>query len=58
MRSHLCFPASTPQIFKQIVEVDVTTADAALDWTMLDLAAITRYRSAEESVKAAFSSTR
>ena len=29
------------------LKVDVTTADAALDWTMLDLAAITRYRSAK-----------
>ncbi len=51
------FPGLNPADFKQIVEVDVTTADAALDWTMLDLAAITRYRSAKESVKAAFYNT-
>src|SRR6201996_1790062 len=51
------FPGLNPADFKQIVKVDVTTADAALDWTMLDLAAITRYRSAKESVKAAFYNT-
>jgi outer membrane protein TolC len=51
------FPGLNPANFKQIVEVDVTTADAALDWTAFDLAAYTRYRSAKESVKAAFYNT-
>ncbi len=51
------FPGVNIANFKPIVKVDVTTADAALDWTMLDLAAITRYRSAKESVKAAFYNT-
>lgn len=37
-----------------IVRVDVTTADAALNWTALDLAAYTRYRSAKESLRAAY----
>jgi len=36
------------------VEVNATTAYAALDWTMLDFAAITRYRSAKEDVTAAY----
>jgi outer membrane protein TolC len=43
--------------FQPIVKVDVTTADAALDWTAVDLAAYTRYRSAKESLKAAFYNT-
>jgi outer membrane protein TolC len=51
------FPGLSPAQFKSIVEVDVTTADAALDWTALDLAAYTRYRSAKESVKAAYYNT-
>jgi outer membrane protein TolC len=51
------FPGLTPADFKQIVEVDVTTADAALDWTAFDLSAYTRYRAAKESVKAAFYNT-
>ena len=51
------FPGVNIANFKPIVKVDVTTADAALDWTMLDLAAITRYRSAKESVKASFYNT-
>jgi outer membrane protein TolC len=37
-----------------ITKVDVTTADAALDWTVVDLAAYTRYRSAKESLLAAY----
>jgi outer membrane protein TolC len=51
------FPGLTIADFKQIVKVDVTTADAALDWTVVDLAAYTRYRSAKESLKAAFYNT-
>jgi outer membrane protein TolC len=51
------FPGLNPATIKTIVKVDVTTADAALDWTVLDLAAYTRYRSAKESVKAAFYNT-
>jgi outer membrane protein TolC len=51
------FPGLTIADFKQIVKVDVTTADAALDWTVVDLAAYTRYRSAKENLKAAFYNT-
>jgi outer membrane protein TolC len=51
------FPQVNPATIKTIVRVDSTRADAALDWTMLDLAAYTRYRSAKESVKAAFYNT-
>src|SRR6201985_2605945 len=51
------FPGLNPADFKQIVKVDVTTADAALDWTAFDLAAYTRYRAAKESVKASFYNT-
>jgi outer membrane protein TolC len=51
------FPSINPSQFKTIVKVDVTTADAALDWTAFDLAAYTRYRSAKESVKAAYYNT-
>ncbi len=43
--------------FPTIVKVDVTTADAALDWTAGDLAAYTRYRAARESLKAAYYNT-
>jgi outer membrane protein TolC len=50
-------PGINPSQFKTIVKVDVTTADAALDWTVFDLAAYTRYRSAKESVKAAYYNT-
>jgi outer membrane protein TolC len=51
------FPQINPATIKTIVEVNSTTADAALDWTALDLAAYTRYRSAKESEKAAFYNT-
>jgi outer membrane protein TolC len=48
------FPGVDFAHFNPIVKVDVTKADAALDWTALDLAAITRYRAAKEDVTAAF----
>lgn len=51
------FPDVNFANFNPIVKVDVTTADAALNWTVLDLAAITRYRSAKESLSAAFYNT-
>jgi outer membrane protein TolC len=51
------FPGVNIANFKTIVKVDVTTADAALNWTVLDLAAYTRYRSAKESLKAAYYNT-
>jgi outer membrane protein TolC len=51
------FPGVNLASFSTIVKVDVTTADAALNWTALDLAAYTRYRSAKESLKAAFYNT-
>jgi outer membrane protein TolC len=51
------FPGVQLGTFNPIVKVDVTTADAALDWTVGDLAAYTRYRSAKESLKAAFYNT-
>ncbi|HEX4581910.1 MAG TPA: TolC family protein [Acidobacteriaceae bacterium] len=51
------FPGVQLGTFNPIVKVDVTTADAALDWTIGDLAAYTRYRSAKESLKAAFYNT-
>jgi outer membrane protein TolC len=51
------FPQVNPASIQTIVKVNSTTADAALDWTMLDLAAYTRYRSAKENVKAAFYNT-
>lgn len=51
------FPSANLTSFSTIVRVDVTTADAALDWSIVDLAAYTRYRSAKESQKAAFYST-
>jgi outer membrane protein TolC len=48
------FPGLNPATFNPIVRVDVTTADAALDWTALDLAAITRYRAAKENLTSAY----
>ncbi len=51
------FPDVNFANFNPIVKVDVTTADAALNWTTLDFAAITRYRSAKESLKAAYYNT-
>jgi outer membrane protein TolC len=51
------FPGLNIADFKTIVKVDVTTADAALDWKVVDLAAYTRYRSAKESLKAAYYNT-
>jgi outer membrane protein TolC len=51
------FPGLNIANFKTIVKVDVTTADAALDWKVVDLAAYTRYRSAKESLKAAYYNT-
>ena len=48
------FPGVSFGTFNPIVKVDVTRADAAFDWTALDLAAITRYRSARENLKAAY----
>jgi outer membrane protein TolC len=51
------FPDVNFATFNPIVKVDVTSADAALNWTALDLAAITRYRSAKESLRAAFYNT-
>jgi outer membrane protein TolC len=51
------FPGVNLASFSTIVKVDVTTADAALDWTVVDLAAYTRYRAAKESLKAAYYNT-
>lgn len=51
-------PNFNPRNFSSIVKVDVTQADAALDWTAFDYAAITRYKAARENVKAAFYNTR
>jgi outer membrane protein TolC len=51
------FPGVNLASFSTIVKVDVTTADAALDWTVGDLAAYTRYRAAKESLKAAYYNT-
>jgi outer membrane protein TolC len=51
------FPGVNLASFSTIVKVDVTTADAALDWKVVDLAAYTRYRSAKETLKAAYYST-
>jgi outer membrane protein TolC len=51
------FPDTNFANFNPIVKVDVTKADAALDWTAFDLAAITRYRSAKESLTAAYYNT-
>ena len=51
------FPNSHFASFNSIVKVDVTQADAALDWTAFDYAAITRYRASRETVKAAFYNT-
>jgi outer membrane protein TolC len=51
------FPNVNFANFSPIVKVDVTTADAALNWTAGDLAAYTRYRSAKESLKAAYYNT-
>jgi outer membrane protein TolC len=51
------FPDVNFSDFNPIVKVDVTTADAALDWTAGDLAAYTRYRAAKESLKAAYYNT-
>jgi outer membrane protein TolC len=51
------FPDVNFADFNPIVKVDVTTADAALDWTAGDLAAYTRYRAAKESLKAAYYNT-
>jgi outer membrane protein TolC len=51
------FPNLNTANFSPIVKVDVTQADAALDWTVLDYAAITRYRAAKESSRAAFYNT-
>ncbi len=48
------FPGTNFSSFSTIVKVDTTSADAALNWTAFDLAALTRYRSAKESVKAAY----
>lgn len=48
------FPDINFADFNPIVKVDVTTADAALDWTAVDFAAYTRYRSAKESLLAAY----
>ena len=39
------------------MKVDVTTADAALNWTAGDLSAYTRYRAAKASLKAAYYNT-
>lgn len=50
-------PGVNPANFHTIVKVDVTTADAALNWKALDLAAYTRYRSAKEDLKAAYYNT-
>jgi outer membrane protein TolC len=51
------FPDVNFANFNPIVKVDVTQADAALDWTAGDLAAYTRYRAAKESLKAAYFNT-
>ncbi|HZD45015.1 MAG TPA: TolC family protein [Acidobacteriaceae bacterium] len=51
------FPGVNLASFSTIVKVDVTKADAALDWSVVDLAAYTRYRSAKESLKAAYYNT-
>ena len=51
------FPGTDFTNFSTIVKVDVTTADAALNWTAFDLSALTKYRAAKESVKAAFYNT-
>ena len=51
------FPGMNFANFPSIVKVDVTTADAALNWTALDLAAYTRYRAAKEDLKAAYYNT-
>lgn len=48
------FPGTDFSHFNPIVKVDVTQADAALNWTALDLASYTRYRSAKESLQAAY----
>ncbi|HZD78402.1 MAG TPA: TolC family protein [Acidobacteriaceae bacterium] len=58
LRQHApLFPGVNLASFSTIVKVDVTTADAALDWTAGDLAAYTRYRAAKESLKAAYYNT-
>lgn len=46
-------PNFNPASFSPMVKVDVTQADAALDWTAFDYAAITRYKAARENVRAA-----
>jgi outer membrane protein TolC len=51
------FPNLNTANFSPIVKVDVTQADAALDWTVLDYAAITRYRAAKETSRAAYYNT-
>jgi outer membrane protein TolC len=51
------FPDVNFANFSTIVKVDVTQADAALNWTVLDLAAYTRYRAAKESLRAAYYNT-
>lgn len=51
------FPNLNTANLSPIVKVDVTQADAALDWTVLDYAAITRFRSAKDSSRAAFYNT-
>ncbi len=51
-------PNFNPADFSTIVKVNVTQADAALNWALFDYAALTRYRSAQESAKAAFYSAR
>lgn len=51
------FPGTNFANFSTIVKVDTTQADAALNWTVFDLSALTRYKAAKESVKAAFYNT-
>jgi outer membrane protein TolC len=48
------FPDVNFADFNPIVKVDVTQADAALNWKALDLAAYTRYRAAKEDLQAAY----
>ena len=52
------FPGLNVASFSPIVRVDVTQADAALNWTAFDYAALTRYKAAKESGKAAYYNTR
>jgi outer membrane protein TolC len=51
------FPNINFASFNPIVKVEVTQVDAALNWTVGDLAAYTRFRAAKESLKAAYYNT-